>query len=505
MKKFIIVFRILLCILFVPVTILVCVYVFGQMTQTNDHTENEIAESSALQTEITEVTEIAFSPAAAKNIGIDDSTIVKAEVTDYAKSLTFPAVLTDRPGHTVIHVPSPVSGVITKIHQDVGVAVNPGDPLFDILLNQQEIIRGQTEYLTLLSQCEINKSEIERLSALGESLVPQKKRELAFEKQRIDVELNNAKKVLQLQGLTARQIMETLETQREIIPSVTIYVPFPEVSRLQTSDFRESIETNPESRSPKPEILDIDLFHVTIGQSVEIGDALCRISDLSRLTIQGKVFAADIGRITRALETQGNVSAIFRANGNDPEIVNNLALRAIDNRISEDNGTVFCYVDLTNRASGFRLQASDSGLQTSDFRESIETNPEVRSPKPETILWHFKPGQRCELNVDDEVIPDCIVLPIDAVARATSATAGNIGEMYVFEWVGNEDDKRVWRKKSVHVLHKTRDVVVIANDGSVLPGTLIATKGASFLLVALDAANQKTVGGGGVQHGDHVH
>ena len=37
-----------------------------------------------------------------------------------------------------------------------GVAVRPGDPLFDILLNYQEIIRGQTEYLALLNQRGIN-------------------------------------------------------------------------------------------------------------------------------------------------------------------------------------------------------------------------------------------------------------------------------------------------------------------------------------------------------------
>ena len=471
-------YRILFPFLIAPVTIGLVVYALGYKSQSADHADEAIAASSAFPTE---VTEIALSPAAAKNIGIDDSTIVKAEVVDYAKSITFPAVVTDRPGHSVISVPSPVSGVITKVYREVGVAVSPGDPLFDILLNQQDIIRGQTEYLALLNQKAINESEIERLSALNESLVPQKKRELLFEKQRIDVDLNNQKIVLQLQGLTDQQMTESLEMQREIITSVTVYVPFQASGfRLQTSEERlqETVtNTNPETRSPKPEALTIDQFHVIIGQSVEIGDALGRLSDLNQLTIQGKVFAADIGRITRAWETQSNVSAVFRSNG-DSETVNNLTLRSIDNRINEDNGTVFCYVDLTN---------------TSQLHESPMCDLNRRY-----VQWHFKPGQRCELNVDVEVIPGCIVLPVDAVAR-------DIGEMYVFEWVGNEDEKRIWRKKSVHVLHKTKDVVVITNDGSVFPGAPVAVKGASFILAALEAANQKNAGGGGVQHGDHVH
>ena len=459
-------FRVIFFLLVAHLTALSVIFTLGRMSQTtgHGHAGDEIAE---LQTE---VTEIAFSPTAAKNIGIDDSTIVRVQVVDYAKSVTFPAVVTDRPGHSVIKVPSPVSGVVTKIHREVGVAASPGDPLFDILLNQQEIIRGQTEYLALLNQKEINDGEIERLSVLGESLVPQKKRELAFEKQKIDVDLNNQKIVLQLQGLTDRQISESLETQREIISSVTVYVPFA-------------------TKENQPAFLNIDQFHVTTGQSVDIGDALCRLSDLSQLTIQGKVFAADIGRITRALDTQSNVSVVFRANG-EHEIVNHLTLRSIDNRISEDNGTVFCYVDLANRSEtcekwNAELNENHSPLQT-------------QNSKLKYVQWHFKPGQRCELNIDYEVIPGCIVLPVDAVAR-------DIGEMFVFEWVGNEDDKRIWRKKSVHVLHKTKDAVVIANDGSVFPGTPVATKGASFILAALEAANHKNAGGGGVQHGDHVH
>jgi len=505
-------FRIILYLLVLHVVVFSVIFALGRMSaRTVGHADEEIAESSALQTEITE---IALSPTAAKNIGIDDSTIVRVQVTDYAKSLTFPAVVTDRPGHSVIIVPSPVSGVITKIHREAGVAVRPGDPLFDILLNQQEIIRGQTEYLARLNQKAINDGEIERLSALGENLVPQKKRELAFEKQKIDVDLNNAKKVLQLQGLTDQQITETLEARREIITCVTVYAPG------ETSDFRlqasgESFETNPEARSLKPEAtLDLDQFHVTIGQNVEIGDALCRLSDLNQLTIQGKVFAADIGRITKALEEKSNVSAVFRSNGDailaggGSEIVNNLTLRSIDNRISEDNGTVACYVELANRRGEGRGARGEGREEREEGRGEREEGNQILTPHPSPLTprpsplapltWHFKPGQRCELNVNYEIIPGCIVLPVDAVAR-------EIGEMVVFEWVGNEDDKRIWRKKSVHVLHRTKDVVVIANDGAVFPGTPVAAKGANFLLAALDAANQKTAGGGGVQHGDHVH
>ena len=458
-------YRVVLPLLIVSVMIITVIYVLGQMQQPISHAEDEMVASNALIP--TELIEIAISPTAAKNIGLDDSTIVKTQVTDYYKTITFPAVVTDRPGHSVINVPSLVSGVVTKIHQEVGVAVSPGDPLFDILLNQQEIIRGQTEFLTMLNRKEINDSEIERLSALGESLVPQKQRELLFEKQKIDVDLSNQRKVLQLQGLTDKQIKESLEEKRGIIQSVTIYVPF---TTNGEGIVAESKETQP--------VLTMDQFHVTMGQNVNIGDALCQLSDLNQLMITGKVFATDIMVVTRALEEKSNVSAVFGTNGGR-EMINNLKLRSMDNRIDEGSGTISCYVDSVNT---YKLHKS----QTGDYQRRY-------------VQWHFKPGQRCELNVDYEVIPGCIVLPVDAVAQ-------DLSEMYVFEWVGNEDDKKIWRKKSVHVLHKTKDVVVIANDGSVFPGTPVAIKSASFILSALEAANQKNAGGGGgVQHGDHVH
>jgi len=177
------------------------------------------------------------------------------------------------------------------------------------------------------------------------------------------------------------------------------------------------------------------------------------------------------------LESKSRVTAAFDRAGSR-EIIEGLSLRSIDNKIDTASGTLFCYVDLQNRFTAYAVDGE------SHLRHYTK--------------WHFKPGQRCELNVEYEPLPNCIVLPIDAVAR-------DLREMCVFEWVGNEDDKNIWRKKPVHVIHQTKDVVVIANDGNIFPGARVATKGASFLLAALNAANQQVTGGGGIQHGDHVH
>ena len=427
----------------------------------HDHPETEAAFQGP-------VVEIALSPTAAKNIGLDDSAITTVEVVDFYKSLSFPAEVVERPGFSTITVPSPVSGVVTKIYHETGVAVEPGEPLFDILLNQQELVKAQTEFLALLRKRAINVAELDRLSGLDPQIVPRQRRELEYEKLQIDSEIEIQKNVLLLQGLNESDITDSLEKNGTMIRHMTVYAP---------PFLREdTVASMAHAHDDEDHIFTIDELYVTPGKNVAVGDSLCRLFDYCKLAIKGKIFAINEQFLVRALTSKSRVTATFEGDGSR-EIVEGLFLRSIDNKIDIASGTLFCYVDLQNH---FTVYAVDD-----------ESHPR-RYTK-----WHFKPGQRCELNIEYEPLLDCIVLPVDAVAR-------DLREMCVFEWVGNEDESKIWRKTPVHVIHQTKDAVVIANDGSVFPGARVAVRGAGFILAALDAANTST-SGGGIQHGDHVH
>jgi len=412
--------------------------------------------------------EVAISPTAAKNIGLDDSAITMIEVVDFYKSFPFPGVVVERSGFSTITVPSPVSGVVTKIHHESGVAVQPGEPLFDILLNQQELVKAQSEFLVLLKKRDINTAELERLAGLDPQIVPRQRRELEYEKIKIDSEIEIQTNLLLLQGLSEKDVMESLKESGTMIRQMTVYAPpFENEENIASTAHADDEE----------HIFTMDELFVSVGQNVVVGDTLCRLTDYCKLAIKGKVFAVNEKMLADALASKSRVTASFEGNG-ARETIDGLFLRSIDNKIDTTSGTLFCYVDLKNRFTSYEVD------DESNTRRYIQ--------------WHFKPGRRCELNVEIEPLPNCIVLPIDAVAR-------DFQETCVFEWVGNEDDKRIWRKKPVRVLYQTKDVVAIANDGAIFPGAKVAAKGASFLLAALNAANQKTAGGGGVQHGDHVH
>jgi hypothetical protein len=414
--------------------------------------------------------EIVFSPTAAKNIGLDDSAITKITVVDFYKSLSFPAEVVERPGFSAMTVPSPVSGVVGRIYHETGVAVEPGEPLFDILLNQQELVKAQTEFLALLRKRDINTAERERLANVHPDAVPGQHRNLEYEKFLIDSEIETQKNVLLLQGLSESDIADSLEKKGTMIRQMTVYAP--PLSR------ESNVASTAHADDSEEHIFTINVLYVTTGTNVAVGDPLCQLFDYCKLAIKGKVFAANERFLVQALASQSRVTAEFEGTGSR-EIVEGLFLRSIDNQIDITSGTLFCYVDLQNRFTTYIV--------------NDETNPR-RYAK-----WHFKPGQRCELSIEYEPLLNCIVLPVDAVAR-------DLQEFCVFEWVGEEDGKKIWRKTPVHVLHQTKDVVVLANDGSISPGKKIAAKGAGFILAALDAMNQRNAGGGGViNHGDHVH
>jgi len=411
--------------------------------------------------------EIALSPTAARNIGLNDSTITTIEVVDFYRSLTFPAVIVERPGFSTITMPSPVSGVISRIYHETGVAVEPGEPLFDILLNQQELVRTQTEFLALLRQREINTAERQRLANVHPDAIPGQHRTLEYERFQIDSEIAVQRSVLLLQGLSESDITDSLEQNGTIVRNITVYAP-PFVRE-------DNVASKAHVDDGEEHFFTIDELYVTVGRNVNVGDSLCRLFDYCKLAIKGKVFATNERFLVHALASGSRVTAAFEGGGSR-EIVEGLYLRSIDNRIDPTRGTLFGYVDLQNR---FTVH---------------EVNGETNSRR--YVQWHFKPGQRGELSIEYEPLLNCIVLPVDAVAR-------DLQEFSVFEWVGMEVDRKIWRKTPVHVLYQTRDVVVIANDGSLHPGDKVATRGASFILAALDAMNQRSVGGLELEACDH--
>ena len=105
------------------------------------------------------------------------------------------------------------------------------------------------------------------------------------------------------------------------------------------------------------------------------------------------------------------------------------------------------------------------------------------------LEWRFKPGQRMQLEVPIEKWEKKLVLPLAAVVDEAA-------EAYVYLQNGDHFDR-----VSVHVEYRDQKSAIVANDGTLFPGDIVAGQGAYQMHLAL-----KNKSGGGIDpHAGHNH
>jgi multidrug efflux pump subunit AcrA (membrane-fusion protein) len=202
------------------------------------------------------------------------------------------------------------------------------------------------------------------------------------------------------------------------------------------------------------------------GQQVNAGDPLCTLADHSELYIEGTAFEQDAKSLNRAVENGAQVTAVIEASGEGSEVISGLEILYVANQVDRESRGLHFYVRLPN-----------------------ELVRSTESKGRRFINWRFKPGQRLKLRVPVETWTGQIVLPARAVVQDGAET-------YVFQRFGDHFDRR-----SVRVVHGDPLSVVIAQDGALKPGDLVAASGAQQLHLAL-----KNKGGGAIDpHAGHSH
>ena len=486
-----------------------------------------------VHTEAENADRLALSELALANIGIaagDAGTLV-LQPSEYRKSFSFPGYVRYKPGRSLVGVPSPATGIVTKIYVEEGAALCPGQPLFELRLVGEELAAAQLELTALLRKRDRLASEEKRLADLEAGIAPREQREIALEKAENDAAIATQKDALRFFGLPEATIDEVVVAKRTLVTSLTVCVPTfsDDASSFDpTSTVRFEPPTH-EHFAENPHFHQLEKTLVEKGESVSIGSPLCVVSDLRELWIEGRAFESDEPLVNAALAEGRPVSAIFvgaSGTGAPRETVGPLAFRSVANQLDANSRAFACYVELEN----YLLDTAPHNCATSGSHVHPHPNPETgvphSHPHPEAdaehahshsendatstpkaavaatdattevaetcddaaprLNWRFKPGQRCELAVETETLQNVFVVPVDATAQEASET-------FLFEYDGTSDGKRIWRKRPVRVLHQTASEVVVANDGSIKPGAKIANRGAYQLYVAL------TNGGGKLQ------
>lgn len=391
--------------------------------------------------------DIELTPAGLKNAGFQPFVV---RGSDFARSLTLPGVVVERPGRTQIHVAAPLTGVVTKVHALAGEAVEPGSPLFELRLTHEDLVSAQRDFLRTAESLDVVNREIDRLKSVGEGVIAGRRvLEQEYEQQKLSASLKAERQALLMHGVTEEQVDEILRT-RTLLREVTVSAP----ARVA------SVETHEADH-----VFHVQRLPVTQGEHVAAGEALCVLADHCELFVEGLAFEDDAAALREAVRANRPVTARLL-------MTEDAQARPLELLYLADT------VDRESRALGVYLRLPN------------EVALEKRGPHGQRFVeWRYKPGQRMQLRVPVEIWEDQLVVPASAVVEEAA-------EAYVYRQ--HEDH---FERVPVHVVHRGGDSVVLADDGALAQRDVIAGQGAYQIHLAL----KNQMGGGVDPHAGHSH
>jgi len=392
---------------------------------------------------------IEFSVTGLKNIDFEPATIA---LSTFERSITLPAMVVERPGHSQNYSTAPMTGVITRIYPVEGAAIEPGSPMFDIRLTHEELVNAQRSFLQTIESSDVVKRELDRLNAVGEGILAGKRIiEQEYEQQKLQASLLAEKQALLLHGLTDEQI-DSIQKTRQLLKSLTVFAP---------------VHGHDDDACGEAHLFHVQQLPVKLGEHVDAGQLLCIVADHCELYIEGRAFEDDAMRLREAARDGRSVTASVVIGRRQTDVIQGLKLLYLADHVDPETRAFRFYLSLPNKVA--LDQTSANGRRF--------------------IAWRFNPGQRMELRVPVELWPDRIVLPVSAIVEEGA-------EAFVYERNGDHFDR-----VAVHVEYRDKMSAVIANDGAIKPGDVVAAKGAYQMHLAL-----KNRAGGGVDpHAGHNH
>lgn len=458
----------------------------------HDHAANgEHEDAHAHEDAHDEGSSLTLSDKAQANIGLTADSLTPIQLETFRRSITVPGLVVERPGRTRVEISTPMAAVITHVHAVEGEAVRPGTLLFQLRITAESLVSTQTDLLRTVGELDIENREITRLSKASEAGAISQKTllERQYAKGKLEVLLNTQREALRLHGLSEQQI-DDIATNRRLLRDLQIVAPSrdthgPDEFKLSSSGVQpvslksrirdeqagqsaaagHTADDHQSGNSNSPLILRDVLVHK--GETVAAGATLAVLADYSELYIEGRGFEQDSDLLLQSGRNNWKVGAVFDGTANTSKVLDGLDFVYSANEVDVESRSLSFFVALPNRIAR-----------------------EVPSPNGQRFIdWEYRPGQRVQLRVPVEEWVDQIVLPVEALAREGA-------ESFVFQQNGAHFDR-----VSVHVKYRDSSHAVIANDGTLFPGDVVARLGAHQMQMAL----KNKSGGGADPHAGHNH
>lgn len=382
--------------------------------------------------------------------------VKEAALTTYWRKIYLPGTVVDRPGHSDRGIPAPIAGVVTQVNCLPGKTVKAGDELFRLRLVSESFQASQMELFKSTREIEIVQKERKRLDAIGSAVPTTKLLELQYQEDRLNVVIKAHRQDLQARQLSKEQINEI--EKGNFVTEIGVRMP------ERVGHLHGEPSTSASSKHVEYEVQELK---VNLGDHVQAGQMLAYVADHRKLYIEGRALKQEAKLLAQAAKEGWPVEAEFTDDEPDSpgDRLSNLTIEFLGPTMDASGLTLPIYVPFENPMREYKVK--DKTYRAGQYR----------------------PGQKVLLRVAVAKAPSVIVLPIAAVAREGP-------EAYVFRQNGDAFDRR-----PVHILYEDYDEVVVANDGSIIPGVhFVAYNGAAALNRVLKASQGE--GGGGHSH-DH--
>ncbi|MCS7465140.1 efflux RND transporter periplasmic adaptor subunit [Stieleria sp. ICT_E10.1] len=432
-----------------------------ETTASEDNASSEAASGSG-ELEILEL-----SVQARKNLKLRSKA---ARPTDYWRTITIPGMVQDRPGISDRGVTSPAVGSVAEIHVFPGDTVRPGERLVTIALFSEYLQATQTQLFKATREIALLRKEINRLSDLASSggIAGSKLIQMDNDIERQETLTQAAKQELLNRGLSPSQVKQVV--QGNFVSTIEVSAPPPRgLSTAERIDELSPVSQASfvvESGNDQLIAYEVQSLAVELGQTVQAGQLIADLANHRHLYVVGHAFKREAGLLEKAAQEA----------------------REIEVEFSDDNAEVWSPLD-----QSFQIRHLSNSIdvesRTFDFFIPLENQSRSYEKNSETFLvWRFRPGQRARIHVPVERLEDVFVLPSEAIAREGP-------DAFVYRQNGD-----LFNQIAVNILYEDRRSVVIANDGSITPGTFIAQNAGASLRRVL-----KSQSASGRQPGLHVH
>ena len=377
------------------------------------------------------------------------------------KSIPVPGMVVDRPGQSDRGVVAPASGVVSKVNRFPGDTVQPGDVLFTLKLLSESLFLTQTDLFKSAQDIALAQAQRKRLKESGGAVPEARLIEVDNQITRLEVAVKAYRQELLNRGFSPDMIDGV--AGGKFVNEIAIVVP-PRPADAKPPTPVPSLSATSGPTDPPP-AFEVQELKVDLGQQVQAGQTLCILADHQKLAVEGRAFRDETPLLEKSVREKWPVEVDFQE---DPaagwgELKQPFRIRHMSNTIDPVNRTFAFLMPLENQS---RAVEDEGRTQT---------------------LWRFRPGQKVKLLVRVEKLDNVFVLPADAVARDGP-------EAFVFT-----QNVNTFERQQVRVLLQDRQRVVIANDGSLLPGAYVVQGGAAQL------NRMAKAGSSGVPKGYHVH